>query len=163
MKTIKDITKVPNFGFTSELRRLFKFKIAATVTRDSSLIERSNWNSFITRLDEIGSERAACYEIIHCRHWSCGWIDFLVINPRNIKMIELAEEILEKLEDYPVIDDDNYYQMLYNKTAEFWNSCGIEERIKYAKRARVSILRARKSFADIDNPDLELYIEEMIE
>ncbi len=162
MKTVQDLTESKNFGFTSELRRLFKFYIAATVTRDSGLIERANWKSFIDRLDEIGSERAACYEIVHCHHWACGWVDYLVINPRNKKMINLVEKILAGLEDYPIIDDDSYYQMLYDETAKFWESCRIAERIEYCKRVGCSILRARKSFADIDNEDLEQYMEEQI-
>lgn len=163
MKTVQDLTESENFGFTSELRRLFKFKIAATVTRDSGLIERANWKSFVARLDEIGSERAACYEIVHCRHWACGWIDFLVINPRNKKMIDLAEKILAGLEDYPIIDDDSYYRMLYDAAATFWDSCNIDERIEYCKCAGCSILRARKSFTNINNGELEQFIEEKIE
>ena len=50
MITVEEYANQPDFGFTSDLRRLFKFKVALMRTRDSSIAEQSNWRSFIKQL-----------------------------------------------------------------------------------------------------------------
>ena len=81
--------------------------IAATVTRDSNLLEQSNFAVAQRRLAAIGAEGQE-YAIESSGHWACGWIDRLVINPQNAAMVAAATGIEQGLQEYPALDDEDY-------------------------------------------------------
>lgn len=68
-------------------------------TRDSEPLEESN---FAVALELLGDNVE-----VHCfNHWACGWFEIIIIRPDTPEII-IAEGIESKLEDYPILDEDD--------------------------------------------------------
>lgn len=74
--------------------------------RDSDSLERSN---FDTALQILENEEGAAddVEVFRFGHWAVGWVEeigFRLGTPAAAR----AEEIAQRLEDYPVLDEDDF-------------------------------------------------------
>lgn len=85
-------------------------------TRDSGELEESNFAYALRELGgETGEEDDGTHEgsgvyVARFNHWACGWYETIMIDPaapEAEKAIRTAEEILARLEDYPVLDEDD--------------------------------------------------------
>lgn len=87
--------------------------VAAGQHRDSDALERSNFRSLLKRLggesDTVAIERE--------NHWAVGWVEHLLINPEDVKRVAIAEKTREELEDYPVVDEEDFSNLEHE---EFW-------------------------------------------
>ena len=128
--------------------------------RDSSLIDRHNWQTACEQLHaeayddgrygELADDRPMVY---HWRagHWACGWVEYLMVRadaPDNIK--NEAGEILCSLAEYPVLDEDSFSEAEYNEASEYWGRCSVKERMEYLQRAELSIFAARHDYLPDD-------------
>ena len=77
---------------------------AAGRSRDSDILEASNWQALINLLDKLGDEPEA-YRIESEGHWAVGWVETLLINPGHPEAIAIAEKAHEDLEQYPILDE----------------------------------------------------------
>lgn len=73
--------------------------------RDSGLLDNSN---FDCGLKSLGGE-SKDVQVHRFGHWASGWFELILINPDNKDIVKQAEDILNALSDYPVIDEDDYY------------------------------------------------------
>ena len=123
-----------------------------SITRDSGILDLSNWHSMIAdfeRIDPDGED----HEIHSFGHWACGWFEIVLIRP-NSAVAQSAEEIEGALENYPVLSDDDYSEREYEAVCEAWENYSLRDRIRECARAGVSIFAARR-----DNPyDVSDYI-----
>ncbi len=71
--------------------------------RDSSLLEKSN---FDIALERLGGE-SDDVEVCRFGHWACGWIEIVIVNPES-KAAKIADDIENQLEDYPALDEDDW-------------------------------------------------------
>lgn len=79
-------------------------------------------------------------------HWAVGYIDYLMIDknaPKEIK--DAAEKILDDLESYPSLDEDDLSEREWNRAQEFWESLDLREKIKLCADNGISIFSARES------------------
>jgi hypothetical protein len=89
-------------------------------TRDSDNLENSN---FETILKELGENPSALEEkrgllVANFRHWACGWFETLMIHESDDELLQRADEIKEKLNDYPVYDEDDYSEREFKSMDE---------------------------------------------
>lgn len=133
--------------------------------RDSSILENTNYELILAQLDGEAEKYPDIEKPVYdfrASHWGCGWIEYIIVNkdaPESI--LDLAEEILSALADYPVVSDDLYSENQYNAIYEYWEECGLKERIEWCKDAGESIFSARKEDC-IPSPVLdELFQHEM--
>ena len=119
--------------------------VVATVNRDSDCLSRSNYRSFIKLLGGKGTEGAKGAQDINenlaideAHHWACGWLQYLVINPAATELIALAGEALAKLDDYPVLDEDDFSRLEMEEANEVWASC-------YRPKDRIAYIRKHSS------------------
>ena len=82
--------------------------------RDSDALEESN---FIATLKRLGGE-SDTVAIEQESHWAVGWVEHLLVNPADIARVEMAQEIRDGLEDYPVVDDETFFQVEHDR---FWD------------------------------------------
>lgn len=107
------------------------FRAGVGRSRDSDALERSNFSSMLAAL---GGESETVL-VVHEGHWAVGWVEWIAIHETNQTAIDIAEKILEKLEDYPVIDEEHFSELEHDEADEVWRECyGINERIKYIKQ-----------------------------
>jgi hypothetical protein len=83
-------------------------------TRDSDALVRSNFVSIFNHLKDLSNKNNLELgpDILRFGHWACGWVEYLVI-PKNDILVKETEQILNKLDDYPVFDEDLYSEYLY--------------------------------------------------
>jgi len=102
--------------------------VAATTNRDADCLTRSNWRSFIKLLGGDGSQLGAKgsadinenVAIKEATHWACGWVQYLLIDPKADGLVAIAEDACDKLEDYPVINEDDWSTLEYDEYYEFF-------------------------------------------
>jgi hypothetical protein len=113
--------------------------------RDSGPLERSNFRCFA---GELGEESETTYEIHRFGHWGPGWFEIILINPENQEAVNKALEMESALENYPVLNEDDYCQLETEEANQIWESC-------YDWRGRVAYIRKHESEFDFrDMADL---------
>ncbi len=75
--------------------------------RDSDILVESN---FETALEMLGGEKEGKVEIIRIGHWACGWIEYLAVYKTYFPGIKIAMQIQASLENYAVLDENDYYE-----------------------------------------------------
>ena len=74
--------------------------------RDSDNMQESN---FAAALEMLGGE-SKNVSIERFGHWGCGWFELLLVNPKSIKSVKIAMQIKQSLNDYPILDQNDYYE-----------------------------------------------------
>ena len=75
-------------------------------TRDSGLVEESNFQSALKVLN--GESKTV--KVIRSSHWLCGWIEMILIHESDKESIDKGNEIKKALENYPILDEDDFYE-----------------------------------------------------
>lgn len=116
--------------------------VAYDTHRDAKTLERSNWNCFSKALRDLPAVKAwpgddCPVTIERASHWAVGWIDYLLVNPACPEAIAEAERLLARLENYPILDEEDYSN---EETAEanlVWLDCyRPAERVQYIREHR---------------------------
>ena len=102
--------------------------VAAGRSRDSELIEESNWHAILEALggesDTVAIERE--------NHWACGWVEHLLIDPADTARVQLANELRERIENYPILDEEDYSRREDESCNQIWTECyRPSERVEY--------------------------------
>ena len=57
--------------------------------------------------------------MIQFSHWAWGWVDVILVHENDKDRLVEANEILRYLaEDYPILDEDHYEELLHEETLE---------------------------------------------
>ena len=75
-------------------------------TRDSELVEESNFWSALKALN--GESNTV--KIVRAKHWLCGWVEMILIHESDKESIDKGNEIKKALENYPILDEDDFYE-----------------------------------------------------
>lgn len=109
------------------------------LTRDSGPLEASNFHAAVKLLNAAGAE----YERPSFGHWGPGWVEIIIIPAGGIAE-ETARKIADRLEDYPVLDEDDYCRREWDEAEETWQHClNLRDRVELCREAGVSIFAAR--------------------
>lgn len=106
-------------------------------SRDSDALERSNFECMLTA---IGGE-SDVVTVVRESHWAVGWIEWIAIeadgSPESDAALQTADEIAERLENYPVINDEHLSEEEQNEANDIWRECYSPfERIEYIRENR---------------------------
>jgi len=101
-------------------------------SRDSGCLEQSNFKNAVEMLggesDDVRIERFG--------HWAVGWIEEVYVRPGS-KAYDIALDIEQRLEDYPVLNEDDYCDMEHEEADRIWADCyNVRERIEYVRENR---------------------------
>lgn len=88
--------------------------IAYAIHRESPAIDRSNFSCLKSALEKWFNDDVFIERSNHCL---VGWIDYLVINPHNKKLIRATINAKKKIDIYPVLNEDHLSNLEYD---EFW-------------------------------------------
>jgi len=103
-------------------------------TRDSECLENSN---FIAFLKEMGGE-SETVEVHRFGHWGPGWYEIIIVDPADEKAMDRAYELARALENYPVLDDDDYASREMEDIDESWDNYGDSD----CRKAMISTLES---------------------
>ena len=110
--------------------------------RDSDLLTESN---FDCGLEAIGGE-SDTVKIVREGHWAVGWIEWIAIHESDSVAVEKANEILDALADYPVVNETDWSEREYNAACDYWANAYLSERIDLCRDAGASIFAARRDY-----------------
>lgn len=127
--------------------------------RDSGVLSESNFAVFLKALKELpevlvddvcnggdGWDEIESVYVVCEGHWACGWIEWIAIHPSNTAAMKLADEMLCALEGYPVLNEEDYYQLKYDEAHSWWLRMGTRERIERCYEDGDSIFAARHDY-----------------
>lgn len=100
--------------------------------RDSDCITRSN---FRVALEKLGGESDTVF-IVHEGHSFCGWVEWIAIHKKDDVALALAEKMQEKIESYPVLNEDDLCELEHKEANETWKKYSDSERVEYVKKNR---------------------------
>lgn len=84
-------------------------------TRDSGLLETSNWEVGQTEFKEFDTG----WEVFGFNHWGVGWIDELMVHEDAPEaVLILAANIRGQLEAYPILDEEDHSRREYEAAVE---------------------------------------------
>lgn len=135
-------------------------------TRDSDTLTRSNFEVFLKALRELPevlvddsenaeqsyrTEREDWSEVdtvyvVQESHWACGWIDWIAIHPKNEAAIKLADEMLCGMDDYPVLDEDDWSRREEEAVMKWWREESVSWRVELCRDNNESIFAARHDY-----------------
>lgn len=103
-------------------------------SRDSDCLEESN---FAAMLKEVGGE-SDIVTVVRELHWAVGWVEWIAIEAdgtdESNKALRLADAAKGRLEDYPILDENDCSEREIEAANQTWKNCySWEERIKYVR------------------------------
>jgi hypothetical protein len=104
--------------------------------RDSDVLDESNFHSLLRRL---GGESDTVV-VVHESHWAVGWVEWIGIHKSDASGIRIASECLRKIEDYPILDEDDYSEREDRECELTWTNCyRPKERARYLRDRGVTV------------------------
>ena len=101
-------------------------------SRDSGCLERSNFRCI---LEALGGE-SATVRVERYGHWAVGWIEEIYVAPDS-EAFKTATAIHNALEDYPVVDEEDFLNMETEEALSTWqNYFSNSQRIEYIREYR---------------------------
>ena len=97
-----------------------QWAIIYTHNRDSGLLDQSNAAATAQALEPFTEADKPDVMAEHHHHWACGWIDGWAIrvyrDGRITEAFEAYHALVERLADYPVLDEEDYSRREYEAT-----------------------------------------------
>ena len=100
--------------------------------RDSDALDRSNFDAAFQLLAPLSEnvdqdDETPGVQVVHEGHWAVGWVEWIAIHGSNTAALAEASRIAERLENYPVLDEDAFCQLESDEAWEQWESWGRSE------------------------------------
>lgn len=115
-------------------------------SRDSGALERSNFAVALHELEAASWQGLAPHEIaekdhsvfvIQEGHWAVGWVEWIAIHKDDEAALRKADELRERYENYPVLDESHYSDIEQQDADQTWANCYTnKERLEYIKEHR---------------------------
>lgn len=104
--------------------------IVATTHRDADTVTQSNWIDFQEAILGSVPTFTPCYrdnaQLHRFGHWAVGWTEALIVRPDTPEE-RVALDLLRRLEDYPVLDDERLSTVEADEIAEAWYNFGASD------------------------------------
>lgn len=92
-------------------------------TRDSGELDQSN---FTVALDMLGGE-SETVEVHRFGHWGPGWYEIIIVDPADTERAAILETIASRLEDYPILAEEDLSNREWESFVEQWQSYGSRD------------------------------------
>jgi hypothetical protein len=122
--------KMPESYFGAEWPEYYSSGVGRS--RDSDCLEESNFHSMLAAL---GGE-SDTVRVVRESHWAVGWVEWIAIHESDEKSLRAADGLRQNLDDYPVLDEDDWSRREDEECERVWSDC-------YTARERVRYLRER--------------------
>lgn len=124
--------------------------------RDSSLLGNINYIVMLEKLrqkeEELGGAQDETPWVWGDRdsHWACGWVECIYLRAdAPPELLQYADDLLESLAQYPVLDEERYSAAQFNAVQDYWDGATHEEKLalivkqyEVGKAGAKSILRS---------------------
>lgn len=101
-------------------------------SRDSDAVERSNFRVMWNALKDFDGT-----QIVRENHFLVGWVEWIALPADNPPALKTADDLLAKLDAYPVLDEMDLSEEESEEAEEIWTNCySTKERIQYVRDNR---------------------------
>lgn len=101
-------------------------------SRDSDSLERSN---FAAMLRDLGGESETVI-VVRESHWAVGWVEWIAIHESDDAVLQVADRNVERMADYPVLDEEMRSDMEWEEAADYWDSLSPRDKVREAMDER---------------------------
>lgn len=124
--------------------------------RDSDELTNSNFECGLAAVKVVASKEpipgdpddSATVQTVSENHWAVGWVEWIAIHESDTEALECADKLMEQLDDYPVLNEEDFSRRETESAERVWRDCyNAKERVKYI-RAHESQFEFR-DFADL--------------
>ena len=124
-------------------------------TRDSGVLAVSNFECAAGMISDASvMDNELSMETHRFGHWGPGWFEIIIVRPGSNCEKE-ALKIAKRLEDYLILDEDDYTEREWEYVYQSWRNMSIRERAKLCVEHGISIFAARHDYIpDDDNGHL---------
>lgn len=149
MRTLKEVASAPSAWDSPKnymgapLDEMTEEYVVMTRNRDSDTLTESNWR---TALKQLGGE-SECVTIHRFGHWACGWWEALCVSGEKKAQ---GEQIEKKIDNYPVLNEEDYSELEQERADEYWKSLSIKERVELCQEYEVCVFAARHDYCPND-------------
>lgn len=105
-----------------------EYYVVIARTGQSGALEQSNFETAYESLAPLGGVL-----IQTSKHWACGFIDLLLVHEDHEQTLYAADDLLRALEDYPVLDEEDFYNREQEEADESWQWYSERERLQHAR------------------------------
>lgn len=105
-------------------------------SRDSGTLEQSNFECMLAALREVEDTKTerdeATVQVVRESHWLVGWVESILIHESDAAALAVADRIAAKMEDYPVIDEEHWSTLEWEKMAGYWDTLSPRGKVAHA-------------------------------
>jgi hypothetical protein len=80
--------------------------------RDSDPLARSN---YVVIFKDLKDRFGDAVDDVRFGHWGFGWVEEIVFDASRIDVVKVIEEWVGALADYPIANDDHFYQLEWDE------------------------------------------------
>lgn len=120
--------------------------------RDSDALERSNFTCALAAVQRASStvgghedDQEIAPQPVRENHFAVGWVEWIAIHSADAGALAEAERLADKLDGYPVVNEDHLSTLEHNEAMEYWDAAPLHERMAFCLAVGVSIFAARRS------------------
>lgn len=125
---------VSSFDHRIPLEEREYWLVASSVqTRDSGPMARSNFKSTLEKLENTLDYTPESVEKHRIGHYAIGWYEIILVEPGSAAASTL-KEVDEKLQDYCLVNEDNYQEELQEEALLVWKQYGKKSRLEYMRK-----------------------------
>jgi len=149
-------TSLDSKGLCGEDNGVSDFYVAPVMrTRDSRPMEESN---FASALERLGGETDKV-QVHRFNHWGPGWFEIILVDNKDAEKVEGLRDIYKSLDNYPLLDEEDFSRREWEGASEYWRDMSIRERVCLCAEHGVSIFSARRDeIPDDDNGRIYEYL-----
>jgi hypothetical protein len=123
-----------NFGEDNYMGAEYNdYYVVGFQTRDSDALERSNFRSMLEALG--GEDEDTGVIVARSGHWAVGWVEKILVNQNATDKLKIADDIAEGLEDYPVVDEEDFSRVEWEERENDFESWGRRDMANMFKNA----------------------------
>ena len=84
-------------------------------------------------------------------HWAVGHVEWIGLHKNSPQeLIDVAENIINRIADYPILDESHYSELEWKEASEYWAQSSIRERVRdWIKPAGLPCFAARHDLCTI--------------
>ena len=114
--------------------------------RESDELTQSNFDTAWARLSKLpalavefddGVEGMNGIQKVRENHWAVGWVEWIAVHESNEAALQMADELAEKIDSYPVLDEQDWGRREEESAQVVWKDCyNTKERLAYIRKHR---------------------------
>ena len=113
----------------------YDYYVGPSRHRDSDDLTESNFHTALKDLGDDEGEETETVFVVREGHFLVGWVEWIAVHKDDEAAVAKLTEIEAALEQYPVLDEEDWSEREMESANEVWSNCyDREERVEYIRK-----------------------------